>query len=608
MLEPIFQQPGTKIFLQTKDKGYSYSWLQQKLKKTAGLFKDLNLNQGDRLFLAVSDEVDMSALFLASLVCGVVVIIGDPDMKSPRAKAIITRSNPACIIADKASLERWQSELPESCKVLPYIKEKAAKPGLLSKFLKKETTESSSTDIIGLLEKATAIEILPSELPTDALAYIIFTSGTTAESKGVAISRENLSAHLATLKKVYNLDESGNLLNQLLLHHADGCIQGPVLAAYTGCTWHRPSRFSIEKIPELLDYCYANNISHALMVPAMLNMLVQFADGYEDSFLYPEFKALISVSAHLEAPLWDKFEDLFKMKISNVFGLTETVAGSLFSGPSTGTYKKYTVGKPVDCEIRIVDENFVETEHGAGELCLRGKHIMKGYWRDEVLTAEAFKDGWFFTGDLAKKDADGYVTIVGRKKNLVISGGINIQPEEVTECLLSHPAISEACAVGMPDEVFGERLVAAVVLKPNAVTNAMELVEYCRQLLDDKKVPTKIFILPELPKGASGKVELNTLKQSLQQVQPAKQQTNGQSLGRVLAIAAEAFQIPAERLSIKDTSNTVGGWDSLAHLSFVTALEEQFNTRFTTAEIITMNSIQKAVHLVEKKQSSANHS
>src|SRR5205085_5357466 len=143
----------------------------------------------------------------------------------------------------------------------------------------------------------------------------------------------NLAAHLATLHKVYGLDEGSTILNQLLLCHADGCIQGPLLTAYAGCTWHRPFRFSIEKIPDLLDYCYANNISHSVMVPAMLNLLVQFADNDEDSFSYPEFKALISVSAHLEAPLWDKFEKVFKIPVSNVYGLTETVAGSLFCGP-----------------------------------------------------------------------------------------------------------------------------------------------------------------------------------------------------------------------------------------------------------------------------------
>ena len=274
-----------------------------------------------------------------------------------------------------------------------------------------------------ILENVTAVEKLPSPPNPDALAYIIFTSGTTAETKGVSITHFSLAAHLATLKEVYNLEAGSKIFNQLLLSHADGCIQGPLLAAYVGCEWHRPFRFSIEKIPSILDYCYAKNISHVFMVPAMLNMMVQFAETYEDSFSYPEFKALISVSAHLEAPLWDKFEAIFKIPVNNIYGLTETVAGSLFCGPLKETYKKYTAGKPVDCEVRIIDnsgENVKDDE--SGELLLKGPHIMKSYWANDKSTSEAFKDGWFYTGDLASKDADGFITIRGRKKNLIISG------------------------------------------------------------------------------------------------------------------------------------------------------------------------------------------
>src|SRR6476661_2377159 len=533
MLQQLFAQPGSKIFLQTSDKNYTYAWLQQKIKKTAGLFQNLNLRQGDRLLLAVSDDVEMSVLFLSALACGVVVVIADPEMKAPRATAIVTRSQPHCIIADKEALERWQLPVSANCTVVPVVKETTTKPGLLSKFLQKNKTESATNDYKALLERAIEIEVLQKPASPEALAYIIFTSGTTADSKGVAISHGNLAAHLATLQKVYGLDASSTLLNQLLLCHADGCIQGPLLAAYVGATWHRPFRFSIEKIPDLLDYCFAHNISHAFMVPAMLNMLVQFADGYEDSFSYPQFKALISVSAHLEAPLWDKFSQLFQIPISNVYGLTETVAGSLFCGPLKETYRKYTVGKPVDCEIRIVDENGNDTED-VGELCLQGSHIMKAYWGDEQATAAAFKDGWFYTGDLASKDADGFVTIKGRKKNLIISGGINIQPEEVTECLLHHPAVSEACAIGLPDHVFGEKLIAAIVLKPGSNDSSLDLVNFCREYLEEKKVPTKIFIVPELPKGVSGKVQLNVLKEQLLQLHPKTHEINGEYLDQVL--------------------------------------------------------------------------
>jgi long-chain acyl-CoA synthetase len=602
MLQNLLNQSGTKTFLQVGNQSYSYQWLQQRIGKIRGLFQSLALKPGDRLLLAVSDDVEMSTLFLAALASGMTVVMADPEMKGPRARAITDRSEPSCIIADKNSLETWKLTVPDGCRVIPLVAESAPKAGLLSKFLKKNQPAAAANDLRSLLEAAPVATGWPQEIDPAAIAYIIFTSGTTADSKGVAITYGNLQAHLQTLVKVYGLDQESRIFNQLILCHADGCIQGPVLAAFAGCSLHRPYRFSMEKIPAMLDYCFAHNISHVFMVPAMLNMLVQFADTYEDSFNYPEFKALISVSAHLEAPLWDKFESIFKVPITNVYGLTETVAGSLFCGPSKELYRKYTVGKPVDCSIRIVNNEGEDVSGGeTGELLLQGPHLMKAYWRDEMMTKEAYRDGWFYTGDLAAADADGYITIKGRKKNLIISGGINIQPEEVTECLLSHPEIGEACALGLPDQVFGERLAAAVVLKPGSRTTALELVEHCRQLLEEKKVPHKIWILPSLPKGVSGKVQLEELKTQLkQQHQPVAEQ-NGHYADEVIHIAAEAFQVPAERLTVKDNSNTVSGWDSLAHLTFITALEEKFKTRFSTAEVITMNSIQRAVDLLKQK-------
>ncbi len=602
MFQNLFAQPHTKTFLQIQEKSYSYYWLQQKIREISGLFQLLNIRTGDRILLAVSEPAENSAIFLAALVNGISIIIADPESKAPRACSIITRTQPRCIIADKESLNDWKVPFMENITILSFKSENSSKTGLLSKFLQKSKPEPDPHDYLTALDKCIPVTSLPDEVSADQLAYIIFTSGTTTNAKGVAITHGNLAAHLSTLKKVYGLNEESMLLNQLLLCHADGCIQGPVLTAYAGCTWHRPFRFSMDKIHFLLDYCYANNISHFFVVPAMLNMIVQFAEKYEESFQYPEFKAILSVSAHLEAPLWDKFESIFKIPVSNIYGLTETVAGSLFCGSLPGTYRKYTVGKPVDCSVRIVNENGEESDQGTiGELCLRGEHIMKNYWGEPLLQEEAIKAGWFYTGDLASMDEAGFITIRGRKKNLIISGGINIQPEEVTECLLQFPAISEACALGLLDDVFGEKLVAAVSLKPGYSATSTEIVAHCRELLEEKKIPTRVHILPALPKGVSGKVLLSTLREQLSKQSFKMRSVNGHFEEEVIRLAAESFQVPVATLSIRDTSQTVAGWDSLAHLIFITSLEDHFKISFNIAEVITLNSIQKATELIKEK-------
>ncbi len=497
-------------------------------------------------------------------------MITDPESKSPRAKSIISKTSPAVIIADKETLESWKPDTDSGTRIISYQKDKGTSAGILGKFLQKTRPEVPANDYVRLLENAIPENINPDPLPGDHIAYILFTSGTTSDSKGVAITRLNLEAHLATLEKVYSLNEESSLLNLLFLCHADGCAQGPLLAAHAGCSWHKPFRFSMNKIPEFLDYGYANSISHIFVVPAMLHMMVPFAENYEDSFLYPEFRAMLSVSAHLDAALWDAFESTFKIRLSNIYGLTETVAGSLFCGPLNETYKKYSVGKPVDCEIRIVDDSLNLLPPGeTGELCLKGDHVMKQYWGTPAITDEVIRDGWFLTGDLASMDEDGFVTIRGRKKNLIISGGINIQPEEVTECLLKLEPVREACAIGMPDEVFGEKLFAAVILKPGFHTTGTELVEKCRISLEEKKVPHRIIILEEFPRGVSGKVQLNQLRELLMKQQSANMLNHGSLYeDDVLAIAADSFQVSVSALSIRDTSQTIAGWDSLAHLGF----------------------------------------
>ncbi len=602
MFHSLFTQPANKVFLMHQHQQYSYGWLQKRILQLTGLFKSISLKAGDRLLLAIADELEFSAVFLAALANGIAIIPLDPDTKAPRATALITRSGIACVIGDEQTLKTWDLADSEVQTIIVKTKRESGNSGHLSRFLTKKTTALSKNNYYSLLENIEPIAEFPATPALDTLAYIIFTSGTTAASKGVCITHGNLFAHLATLQKVYTLTEGSALLNQLMLWHADGCIQGPVLAAFSGCTWHYPFRFSIDKVPALLDYCFARDISHIFMVPAMLNMILQFSEDSEETFQYPAFKAFISVSAHLEKALWERFETAFRIPVNNVYGLTETVAGSLFCGPRDGTYRQFTVGKPVDCTFRISDDQGQDLPAGGtGELLLKGDHIMKRYLDDESITVSSFRDGWFLTGDLAAMDGDGFVTIHGRKKNLIISGGFNIQPEEVTESILSHPAVLEACALGLPDPVFGERLVAAVVLRPGFTTSSPEIADHCRLLLEEKKVPQRIYILDQLPKGVSGKVQLPALIEKLQNISMDIVDEVTDPFQEILTIASETFQIPVSRISLTDTSQTLSGWDSLAHLSFVTELESHFGIRFNTAEIMTLNSIKRATFLIKEK-------
>jgi long-chain acyl-CoA synthetase len=593
MLHHCFLQHADKLFLTAAGTDYTYGWLQQKLRKVIGLFYSLDVRPGDRIILSTTNDVEIGIIFLAALNQEIGVIIIDPDTRSPRVEAIINTVSPAAVIADVALLKSWQLENKSACKVLA-IEKDHAKNAIFSHL--------SYTSAI-----SAAAEVAPKTAQhKDQLAYLMFTSGTTSEPKGVAITHLNLVSHLQTLQKAYGLSSESMILNQLMLSHADGLIQGPVLAAYTGCTLHRPFTFSISTVGELLEYTYNAGITHFFAVPTMLHFIEQHAEGFEHCFSGANFKLLISVSATLPKSLWESLEDKYKIRMSNVYGLTETVAGSIFCIANTDTYKRNTVGKPIDCEIKIVDEKNVEVQKGQkGELCLKGPHIMQGYWKNEVRTKEVIKDGWLHTGDYATADREGFISITGRKKNTIISGGLNIQPEEITECLLYNKNIREAFAFGMPDEILGDKLVVAIVPAKGVLLAEADVVDFCASWLEKKMLPQKVYITDELPKGISGKVQVERLRQLCESLSGNTEERENieQSL---VSVIAEIFHLQEEELK-PDTDFFRLGGDSLLAALFIARIEQTFGVKVKFREIFKnaeIHALAEHIHMLQDEKAS----
>lgn len=561
MLNQCFTQSPDKSFLKTKTTNITYGWLQENIKKTSSLFRSLDIKEGDRIILSTSSEAEISAIFMAALNEGIGVIVVDTDTKGPRTEAIISKVDPVLIIADAALISNWNLPDVTDCRILSLADDQH----------KIESTKVTSYK--ELLANAEAIT-LQSRQYQDTLAYIMFTSGTTSDPKGVAISHENLFTHLDTLVKVYHLSPESQLVNQLILSHADGLIQGPVLSAFVGCTWHRPFGFSINTVSELLQYIYKTDITHVFAVPTMLHFIVHNAEGNENAFQNPKFKLLISVSANLTKSLWDACEDTFKVNMSNVYGLTETVAGSLFCAPLDDNYKKYTVGKPIDCEMKIINDDGSEVAVGeSGQLCLRGKHIMKGYWQNQEKTDEVIKDGWLHSGDRAIIDENGYVTIVGRIKSEIISGGMNIQPQEITECALYNKKVFDAFAFGLSDEILGEKLALAVVPAKGETLTKEEVITYCGQKLEKKLVPQEVYILDQLPKGISGKVQIEKLKEICKNMHDKVSENSAHQDVNILGIISEIYLKPISELSLNDDFFDLGG-DSMLAALFIAKVEQ----------------------------------
>jgi long-chain acyl-CoA synthetase len=217
----------------------------------------------------------------------------------------------------------------------------------------------------------------------------------------------------------------------------------------------------------------------------------------------------VSGGAPIPGEALREFEEKFGIVILEGYGLSETASTATFNA-SAEERKVLSIGKPIwGVEIRLIDDDGNEVpvgEGNVGEIVIRGHNVMKGYYQNPEATAEAFRDGWFHTGDLAYRDEDGYLFIVDRKKDLIIRGGYNVYPREVEEVLYGHGSIAEAAVIGKPDERLGEEVVAFVTVKNGADVSAESIVAYTRERLAAYKYPRDVRIVDSLPMGPTGKI------------------------------------------------------------------------------------------------------
>jgi long-chain acyl-CoA synthetase len=214
----------------------------------------------------------------------------------------------------------------------------------------------------------------------------------------------------------------------------------------------------------------------------------------------------ISGGAAMPVELMRAFEDAFACKVLEGYGLSETSPVTSFNPPDRE--KPGSIGVPIEgVEMKILDAEDREVPRGeVGEIVVRGHNLMKGYWHQPEATAEAIRDGWFHTGDIARVDEDGYFFIVDRKKDVIIRGGYNVYPREIEEILYQHPAVREAAVIGIPDPLYGQEVGAAVALTEGATATAEDLREYVRERVAAYKYPRHVWFLDELPKGPTGKI------------------------------------------------------------------------------------------------------
>jgi long-chain acyl-CoA synthetase len=239
----------------------------------------------------------------------------------------------------------------------------------------------------------------------------------------------------------------------------------------------------------------------------MLSMLLsKYPDGVPQELKTDQLRFAMCGSAPVPAETLKRFEETFNCLVIEGYGLSESTCRSTFNPPNESR-RAGSCGIPIGNEMKVVDDDDNDVADGQlGEIVLRGENVLKGYYKNEKATETAFRNGWFHTGDIGYRDADGYYYIVDRKSDMIIRGGENIYPREIDEILYQHPAVAAAATIGVPDSLYGEEVAAFVVLKDGTKCDAEELITYCRQHLADFKCPKSIRIVDEIPKGPTGKL------------------------------------------------------------------------------------------------------
>ncbi len=345
------------------------------------------------------------------------------------------------------------------------------------------------------------------------VAVLLYTGGTTGVSKGAMLTHRNLSANVQQLTAWFHQPAGQEVqLSALPFFHSFGmtvAMAFPLSIAATLVLVPNP-----RDIGSVLRAIVRHRVTLAPQVPAMFNAVTQFPGV--DRMDLTSVKICNSGSAPLPVEVLQRYEQMTGATICEGYGLTET-SPVTHCNPVEGLRKVGSIGVPLpgtDARIVDIETGTRELPPGEeGELTLRGPQVMKGYWNKPEETAHAIRDGWFYTGDLATVDADGYFRIVGRKKDMIIASGFKVFPDEVDRALMGHPAVLEAATIGVPDPQKGERVKTFVVLRPGQAATAEELIAHCRAELAPYKVPKEVEFRPELPKSSVLKILRRELRE-----------------------------------------------------------------------------------------------
>src|SRR5262245_8788495 len=462
------------------DYAVSYDEFHRSASAIASWLRDRGLDPGDRVGLVLPNVPAFATLFYGTMLAGGTVVPMNPLLKHREVEYYLDNSGARFLFAVDSMHDEAQTA--------------AQTAGI-------EAVAVGPLGFDAAGDGTTRVE--PEPRGDDDTAVILYTSGTTGKPKGAELTHANLAGNAAvTATTLLLLQPHEVVMGCLPLFHVFGLTCGLNAAVTSGACFTLLPRFDGGKALELMQRDRVNVFEG---VPTMYSAMLNHPD--RERYDLSSLRTCVSGGAAMPVEVMRVFEQVFDCIVLEGYGMSETSPVVSFNHPDRPR-KPGSIGVPIaGVEMRLVDSRGADVAEGdVGEIAVRGPNVMKGYWEMKEATEEAIPDGWLRTGDLAKRDDEGFYYIVDRKKDLIIRGGYNVYPREIEEVLYEHPDVREAAVIGIAHPELGEEIGAAIVLAPGSSATPDGLREFVKARVAAYKYPRHVWLADDLPKGATGKI------------------------------------------------------------------------------------------------------
>ena len=473
------------------DKGLNvtYRELDSETAKLANGLKELGLSEGDRVTVQVDKCIEMVYLYLACVRSNIIFHPLNPAYKEKELSYFLDDAKPSLFISNEETISS--------------ISDLSLEHSIDHLFVLNNDGSGNFSDIS--TSEDNYITVACSE---DDIAALLYSSGTTGKPKGIMLSHGNISSNAESLVKAWGFQESDCLLHALPIYHVHGLFVALGCVFMTGSKLKWLESFDADVVLKSIPECTV-----MMGVPTYYTRLLK--RDLLDSKLTEGIRLFISGSAPLLEETFNEFNQRTNHQILERYGMTETNMNT--SNPLKGNRKPGTVGLPLeDVQVRVVDEeNNLLSQGEIGNLQIKGPNVFKGYWEMPEKTKEDFsKDGFFNTGDKGLIDEGGYVSIIGRSKDMIISGGLNVYPKEIESLIDKIEGVLESAVIGLSDEDLGEKVVAVIVSEESKTLDEKKVISEIKDQLAGFKAPKEVKFIDQLPRNAMGKVQKNILRET----------------------------------------------------------------------------------------------